>query len=403
METNVSNLKDHNLLIIDDEVDITKALVRQFRRKYNVFASTDATDALKVMEKEKIQVVLSDQRMPGMTGVDFFAQIKDKYPDALKLILTGYSDIEAVIGAINEGQVFRYVKKPWNPDELETIIREAFEKYELITNNRKLMANLQEANATLEAKVKNRTAELEKVNSRLSELNIEKNRYIGMVAHDLRNPIGVAGSFSEILIDDLDSIPKETQLEYLEHINASCDFSLNLIRDFLDVSKIEAGIFELNVSELEYLSFVKKSIVHEEILARNKSQEIIIKSDSTSIMASFDQNKIQQILNNLLSNAIKYSFPNTKIVIDISDNDDEIVTKIIDQGQGIPAEELQKLFTPFQTTSVKATANEKSTGLGLAIVKKIIEAHNGKIWVESEVEKGSTFYFTLPRITEDPK
>lgn len=403
METNVSNLKDHNLLIIDDEVDITKALVRQFRRKYNVFASTDATDALKVMEKEKIQVVLSDQRMPGMTGVDFFAQIKDKYPDALKLILTGYSDIEAVIGAINEGQVFRYVKKPWNPDELETIIREAFEKYELITNNRKLMANLQEANATLEAKVKNRTAELEKVNSRLSELNIEKNRYIGMVAHDLRNPIGVAGSFSEILIDDLDSIPKETQLEYLEHINASCDFSLNLIRDFLDVSKIEAGIFELNVSELEYLSFVKKSIVHEEILARNKSQEIIIKSDSTSILASFDQNKIQQILNNLLSNAIKYSFPNTKIVIDISDNDDEIVTKIIDQGQGIPAEELQKLFTPFQTTSVKATANEKSTGLGLAIVKKIIEAHNGKIWVESEVEKGSTFYFTLPRITEDPK
>ncbi|MDP3912645.1 MAG: response regulator [Bacteroidota bacterium] len=238
MDANFLNEKDHNLLIIDDEVDITKALVRQFRRKYNVFASTDATDALKIMEREKIQVVLSDQRMPGMTGVDFFAQIKDKYPDALKLILTGYSDIEAVIGAINEGQVFRYVKKPWNPDELESIIREAFEKYELITNNRKLMSSLQEANQNLEAKVKARTLELEKVNSRLSELNIEKNRYIGMVAHDLRNPIGVAGSFSDILIDDFDTIPKETQLEYLGHINASCDFSLNLIRDFLDVSKL---------------------------------------------------------------------------------------------------------------------------------------------------------------------
>ena len=207
--------KDYNLLIIDDEVDITKALVRQFRRKYNVISTTDASEALKIMENEKIQVVLSDQRMPGMTGVDFFAQIKDKYPDALKLILTGYSDIEAVIGAINEGQVFRYVKKPWNPDELETIIREAFEKYELITNNRKLMTSLQEANQNLEEKVQARTLELEKVNARLSELNLEKNKYIGMVAHDLRNPIGVAGSFSEILIDDLDTIPKETQLEYL--------------------------------------------------------------------------------------------------------------------------------------------------------------------------------------------
>lgn len=388
--------KDHNLLIIDDEVDITKALVRQFRRKYNVFASTDATDALKIMESKKIQVVLSDQRMPGMTGVDFFTQIKDKYPDALKLILTGYSDIEAVIGAINEGQVFRYVKKPWNPDELETIIREAFEKYELITNNRKLMASLQEANQNLEAKVLARTLELEKVNASLSELNLEKNKYIGMVAHDLRNPIGVAGSFSEILIDDFDTIPKETQLEYLGYINSSCDFSLNLIHDFLDVSKIESGVFDLNLTELEYLSFIKKSIVHEKILAKNKSQEIIISTDLNSIVTKLDSNKIQQVLNNLLSNAIKYSFPNTKIVIDISDNGDEVVTKIIDQGQGIPAEELQKLFTPFQTTSVKATANEKSTGLGLAIVKKIIESHHGMVTVESEVGKGSVFAFKIP-------
>jgi signal transduction histidine kinase len=400
MDVNLLNEKDHNLLIIDDEVEITKALVRQFRRKYNVFATTDAADALKIMEKEKIQVVLSDQRMPGLTGVDFFAQIKDKYPDALKLILTGYSDIEAVIGAINEGQVFRYVKKPWNPDELESIIREAFEKYELITNNRKLMFSLQEANQNLEAKVKARTLELEKVNASLSELNLEKNKYIGMVAHDLRNPIGVASSFSEILIDDFDTIPKETQLEYLGHINASCDFSLNLIRDFLDVSKIEAGIFDLNLSELEYLSFVKKSIVHEEILAKNKSQKIIIRTELSSIPVTLDSNKIQQVLNNLLSNAIKYSFPDTKIVIDISETADEILTKIIDQGQGIPEYELSKLFNPFLTTSVKSTASEKSTGLGLAIVKKIIEAHHGWVKVESEIGKGSVFSFGLPKQIE---
>lgn len=389
--------KDHNLLIIDDEVEITKAITRLFRRKYNVFSTTSAEDGLRIMERENIQVVLSDQRMPGMTGVDFFMRIKDKYPDALKLILTGYTDIEAVIGAINEGQVFRYVKKPWNPDELETIIREAFEKYELITNNRKLMHSLQEMNATLEEKVKARTLELEKLNERLSELNMEKNRYIGMVAHDLRNPIGVAGSFSEILIDDFDMIPRETQLEYLGLISDSCDFSLNLIHDFLDVSKIESGVFDLNLTELEYLSFVKKSIVHEEILAKNKSQEIIISTDLSYIKATFDSNKIQQVLNNLLSNAIKYSFPNTKIVIDISEKDNEIVTKIIDQGQGIPEFELQKLFNPFQTTSVRPTDSEKSTGLGLAIVKKIIEAHRGWVKVQSEVGIGSSFYYSIPK------
>lgn len=397
MDSLLVEKKEYNLLIIDDEVDITKALERQFRRKYNVFATTDAAKALKIMETKKIQVVLSDQRMPGMTGVDFFTRIKDKYPDALKLILTGYSDIEAVIGAINEGQVFRYVKKPWNPHELESIIREAFEKYELITNNRKLMTSLQEANQNLEEKVRVRTQELEKVNSRLSELNIEKNRYIGMVAHDLRNPIGVAASFSDLLITGFDAIPKTDQLEYLGLINSSCSFSLNLIKDFLDTSKIEAGIFDLNLTDQDYLKFTKDNIIQNEFIAHNKSQEIILQSDMENIIARFDTNKIQQVLNNLISNAIKYSLPHTKIVIEISEKATEIITKVSDQGQGIPEEEISKIFNPFQTTSVKSTANEKSTGLGLAIVKKIIEAHQGWLKVESEVGKGSSFYFSIPK------
>ncbi|KAF0129195.1 MAG: hypothetical protein FD155_2684 [Bacteroidetes bacterium] len=388
--------KDHNLLIIDDEVDITKALVRQFRRKYNVFASTDATDALKIMENEKIQVVLSDQRMPGMTGVDFFERIKDKYPDALKLILTGYSDIEAVIGAINEGQVFRYVKKPWNPDELDSIIREAFEKYELITNNRKLILSLQEANATLEEKVKARTNELEKMNDRLSELNILKNQYIGMAAHDLRNPIGVAATFSEILIEDYNDFSKEEMIYYLGLIKQNCHFSINLIHDFLDASKIEAEVLELNITEQDYLSFVKESIFENEILAKNKSQEIIFECVHNSLIASFDKNKIHQVLNNLLSNAIKFSLPKTKIVVDISISNQEIVTRIIDQGQGIPKAELQNLFNPYHTSSVKPTAGEKSTGLGLVIVKKIIETHHGSVKVESNVGEGSVFQFSIP-------
>ena len=242
-----------------------------------------------------------------------------------------------------------------------------------------------------------KTLELEALNSKLSELNLEKNNYIAMVAHDLRNPIGIAESFTEVLMEEQDNLSKETQLEYLTHIKTNCSFSLNLIHDFLDVSKIEAGIFDLNVSELEYISFVKSSIVFEEILAKSKSQEIIITTGSSSILARFDKNKMQQVLINLLSNAIKYSLPGTKIVLDITETETEIQTKITDQGQGIPEEEISKLFNPFQTTSVKATANEKSTGLGLAIVKKIIEAHHGWVKVESEVGKGSSFYFAFPK------
>jgi signal transduction histidine kinase len=389
-------MNDYCLLIIDDEVEITKSLVRQFRKKYKVFTTTNAEDGFKILEKENIQVILSDERMPGMTGVEFFTKIKDKYPDILKLILTGYSDIEAVIRAINDGQVFRYATKPWNPIELDSIIKEAFDKYDLILQNRKLMNSLRELNRSLEEKVISRTLELERLNVKLSELNNEKNRYIGMVVHDLRDPISTAISFSELMIEGNDTIDSVSRLRYLKYIFDNCTFSNSLIHEFLDVSKIEAGIFDLNCADQEYRSFVYDSIVQNKILAKNKLQEINVVAERNEYMVYFDKHKMKLVLDNLLSNAIKYSYPNTKITIDISQEDGQIVTKIIDHGQGIPEEELSSLFNPFQTSSVKPTANEKATGLGLAIVKKIIEAHNGTIKVESVVGEGSTFSFTLP-------
>lgn len=394
--SDIQKNQKHSLLIIDDEPDVIKALTRLFRREYNVFSSTDAEEGLEIMEKEKIQVIISDQRMPGITGVEFFSKIKVKYPDAVKLILTGYSDIEAVKDAINKGQVFRYVTKPWDPYELENIIKEAFDKSDLIAKNRELMISLQEANENLEAKVKERTRELESLNIKLSELNLEKNKYIGMVTHDLRSPIGTAQSFSSLLLDDYYETPSEKHIEYLGIINDRCNFSLDLIDNFLNVSKIESGVFDLKLTEQDYMSFVYNSLIQDKILSEKKSQEIVINSSVDKLVFVFDINKIHQALSNIVSNAIKYSMPGTKITIDIELNENEVITRVKDQGQGIPENELPDIFKPFKTTSVKSTANEKSTGLGLAIVKKIIEAHNGHIEVQSKVGEGTTFVYTLP-------
>ena len=400
MSNTTNQDRPHNLLIIDDEIDIIKALERLFRRKYNVFSTTSPQEALRIMEREEIQVVLSDQRMPGMTGVDFFTRIKDMYPDTMKLILTGYTDIESVIGAINKGQVFRYVKKPWEPDDLDMIVREAFEKSELMADNRMLMNELRLMNLTLEEKVRNRTVELELLNQRLKDMNQEKNRYIGMVAHDLRNPIGVAAVYSDLLLDEYDTTPREDQLQYIGQINESCYFSLDLIREFLDASKIEAGIFDLRIERKEYIEFVKDIIHQNEHFARTKSQKIRLDSSFEKLEACFDANKMQQVLNNLLSNAMKYSHPNTEIKVRVSVDGNMIITHVVDQGLGVPKEEYSKMYQPFQTTSVKPTGNEKSFGLGLTLVKKIVEAHEGKVWFESEVNKGSIFSFSFPQCME---
>ncbi len=396
MKKNNQSKYEHNLLVIDDEVEITKSLFRQFRRKYNVFIANSAEEALPILEDNDIQVVLSDQRMPGMSGITFFSSIKDKYPDALKMILTGYSDIDAVIEAINEGQVFRYLTKPWNPMELNLAIEEAFERHELISNNKVLLGKLKEANSSLERKVVERTQELEKANGDLTKLNLEKNKYLGIVAHDLRNPIGNALSFAKLLISDYTDFTQTQHLKYLKVINERCYYALNLIESFLDVSKIESGILDLNLDQYEYYEFVRSCIAQNELFANKKSQEIVFNCECPKTYISFDKNKMEQVMSNLISNAIKYSNSAKKIWVKIQIENGHMKTQVKDEGQGIPENELPNVFKAYRTTSSKPTDDEKSTGLGLAIVKKIVEAHNGSISVKSTLNIGSEFVFTLP-------
>lgn len=179
------------LLIIDDEEEVLRALYRQFRRDYAVHLANSAEAGYRIMTEFPVHVIISDQRMPGMNGAEFFGKIKTEFPDAVRLLLTGYSDIQAVIAAINDGNIFRYIVKPWDPLELDTIVREAFDRYHLLVENRLLLVKLQQANSDLEARVAARTAELADANERLKALNAQKDQFLGMAAHDMRTPITV--------------------------------------------------------------------------------------------------------------------------------------------------------------------------------------------------------------------
>lgn len=134
-----------HLLVVDDEIEVAKALQRQFRQRYQVHIATNAEEAFQVMNQYPIQIVISDQRMPGITGVEFFARIKHTNPDTIRLLLTGYADIEAVIAAVNDGSIFRYIKKPWDRVELDNVLQEAYEQHFLITENKRLVKELRQS------------------------------------------------------------------------------------------------------------------------------------------------------------------------------------------------------------------------------------------------------------------
>ena len=385
-----------SLLIIDDEPEMVKSLRRLFRKDCAVYTAESGEDGLRLISEQPVQVIITDQRMPGMTGTEFLGRVKLEHPDAIRLILTGYSDIEAVIDAINRGNVFRYVTKPWNPTELQTIVDEAFERYWLVVNNRKLFRELEEANALLENRVRERTAELADANRTLAELNAQKDRFLGMASHDLRNPLEVIRGFSELLLDEISSSLNEEHGEWLSSIHTTSCFMLKLVNNLLDVATIESGKFNLELETVDLPSLVEQQVKTNGFIASGHEVQICFTPGTGVPEVSVDREKIRQVLNNLLSNAIKFSHSGSSIDVRLEKREEQIVLSVRDQGVGISAEDMSKLFRPFSKTSKPALTGERNTGLGLVICKSIVEAHGGTIQLESEVGKGSVFSVRLP-------
>src|SRR6266480_7580095 len=146
----VQQQRKHTVLVVDDEPDVVKSVQDLLRLDYKVLGTTRAADALIILNKEIVHVVMTDQRMPEMSGVEFLHKVREQHPDAIRLLFTGYADIRAVIDAINQGNVYRYLTKPWDPDELQTVIREACERYDLIAERKRLIEDLKINNEKLE-------------------------------------------------------------------------------------------------------------------------------------------------------------------------------------------------------------------------------------------------------------
>jgi len=385
---------ERHLLIVDDEADILKALRRQFRRHYTIHIANNAAEGYEIMTQVPIQVIISDQRMPGMSGVEFFDRAKHEFPDAIRLLLTGYADIQSVIAAINDGNVFRYIAKPWDPEEIETIVREAFTKYEMIVENRRLLAQLQEANYSLEQRVRERTAELHAANTNLLRLNAEKDALLGMVAHDLRGPLAIIQMCAELLHD----LPPEgnEHAEFIGMIEGTARQAIYLINDLLDIAAIEAGRLVIEHQAVVVADLVARVSHLNRLVGQQKGIRLVTTVEAGLPTARLDPRRFEQVLNNLLSNAFKYSHADTTVQVRLWRQEQDLLLAVTDQGQGIAPEEISKLFKSFQRTSTRPTADEHSTGLGLAICKRIVELHGGEITVQSVVGSGTTFTVRLP-------
>ncbi len=240
------------------------------------------------------------------------------------------------------------------------------------------------------------TIEKSRLYERMVELNAQKNTLLGIAAHDLRGPIAVVQGFVELVQEGLAGPITPKQQEVMALIRRACNTMLGLIDNFLDISAIEAGRLRLEPKEVDLRAFLEDAASTNSLLAGAKSIRIALDLPPEATHARFDPDRINQVLNNLIGNAIKFSHPQTVITLGGRQVDGEIEIYVRDQGQGIPTQDLPKLFRTFGRGSVRPTGGEKTTGLGLAIVKRMVEAHGGRIAVESRVGDGSRFSVRLP-------
>ncbi|MCK6543838.1 ATP-binding protein [bacterium] len=368
------------LMLVDDESRVLEVLVKTFESQYQIFSFTGAHDALELLKRQPVQVIITDERMPKMNGMTFLKEAKVWAPNTVNIILTAYTDINVAIEAINSAVVYRYVVKPWDTDDLRTIVRQAFERYALVQENKKLTDELIAKNAALEQNLKQLKETQEKL------LRQEKLAVVGQltasIGHELRNPLSRIKASAALMRNEI--LPEEKEKkELLQIIDNEVMISTKIINDLLDYSRDRKTIFKSGNFNI---------IIDETLMRMRFPDEVEVVRELASDLPDnqVDEGQIQQILINLMLNAIQAMEYSGKIYVRTHHDGDAAIVEIKDTGCGISNENLERIFEPLFTTK------PKGIGLGMCIVKMLIEKHGGTIGITSRENIGTTVKIRIP-------
>ncbi|QNL52026.1 hybrid sensor histidine kinase/response regulator [Olivibacter sp. SDN3] len=359
--------KDIQILYIDDEVQNLISFKSSLRFDYQVFIASTINEARHLLEKHPdIRIIFSDQRMPGMMGTDFFEELKSTYPLPIRILLTGYADKEAAINAINRGNVFKFLTKPWNIEEIYGVIKEANTHYET-----KLLMITQKQ-------------ELERAYSELD-------KFTNNVSHDIRNPLG--GIISIIKFAERSKNPEEIQ-DILSLVRTSSEHLDNYVINLQDFYKTKQGQLHYEAIDLNSIFQDLLKVFQAAIITTNI--HFIVKNDLQTPFQS-DKTLLQIILYNLIANAIKFQKPDTdekKITIHSYIEDKQVYIALTDTGIGIKEQHKDNIFNLFY----RASSQFEGSGLGLYNVSQAVQKLHGQLTVNSVPGEGSTFTIKLPYI-----
>lgn len=369
------DLKGRKILVVDDDRLNIRILGGILKSEGYVLAEAATGErALEVYAEFKPHLVLLDVMMPGIDGFETCRRLKKAHGDdcAPVIFITAKNLSDDVVEGLNAGGA-DYLPKPFKAKEVLARIRSHLHNQLLAENQKLLVEQLNKADAA-------------------------KTRFLGMAAHDLRNPLSSIRGLAEFLRDGTVGPLTPDQLDLVETIHSASQSMLTLVNELLDVATIESGELKIKPEPHNLSDIITKSVYLTNIEAAKKQTHVDFDPPRPTLTTNIDAAKIQQVVENLLSNAVKYSPPGSIITVEVQEDLAQHTCgfSVKDQGPGIPDSERHKLFKDFGRLSAQPTAGEKSTGLGLAICRKIVEAHQGSIVAENLPAGGCEFRVTLP-------
>ena len=247
----------------------------------------------------------------------------------------------------------------------------------------------------LAANVNRTNDELRRLYAELEAASQHKSDFLANMSHELRTPMNAIIGFSQVLSEGMVGAVNEKQAEYLDDILSSANHLLALINDVLDLSKVEAGQVELEKAPFSLREALERGVVVVRERASDDGVSVALDADPDADVVDGDERRIQQVIFNLLSNAVKFTPVGGAVDVTSARVNGEVRVSVTDTGPGVASEDQERIFEQFQQAESGLELRE-GTGLGLALSKRLVELHGGRLWLESELGKGSTFVFTLP-------
>ncbi|MAE74770.1 MAG: hybrid sensor histidine kinase/response regulator [Bdellovibrionaceae bacterium] len=360
-----------SILCVDDEKYNLEALERLLRDKYHVFKATSGDEGLALLQEQKVSVIVSDQRMPEMSGTEFLKKSMRIQPETIRILLTGYTDIESVIDAINAGEVYRYVNKPWDPVDFQNIIAQAVEKY------------------TLRKQLQEKNEALQKALDELKVLDESKTNFMYLINHELKTPLTVLDSYLQILGET--NLSDDQQL-YVNRIESSKKRLHQLVNNVLQLVEAEVGLTKPDFRKSAIETVLDP--IFETFKAYLDTKEVSIEQRVQPAQVEMDKKQIQNLVLRLFDNMVKHGDHSESFVIQGEKRSDHYHFQFTNKAQKIPDDKLDQLLKPF-TLNENIMNHSEGLGLGLSICQAILKTHGSSLKLRSD-DSHFTAEFEIP-------